>query len=346
MAFSSPPEIQTMRELKSVLAPLGYDVSQKGRLLDCVEAAARNPVATIPVGPALGDFLIPAMREVAGPFNGKHAWLQPGDWSYAFVAHFDFVVHDRLDGENPTQPLFAVEFDGRSTHTGPEDRARDRRKNRLCAASGLPLVRIGEEFLHKREQFSTIGWLAQLWAYHHEEMPGFLAEREVDVDRLSEAERDNPWLLGEHPELDVDLIFGARHPFPAISHLAHRLAAEYGFAWPYVGAEPADVKAPPWAVEWFSLPVPDLEAGLVQLWTCEAVVRGPRGFARVLTGRAQVHTGYPIYDDDRVVGWDGFLRGQLPCLPAGPWTGAPALLGEAMCTHNLLVNVGHAIKRA
>lgn len=99
MAFSSPPEMQTMRELKSVLAPLGYDVSQKGRLLDCVEAAARNPVAMTPVGPALDDFLIPAMREVAGPFNDKHPWLRTGDWPYAFGAHFDFMVHDRLDGE-------------------------------------------------------------------------------------------------------------------------------------------------------------------------------------------------------------------------------------------------------
>jgi hypothetical protein len=107
MAFSSPPEIQTMRELKSVLAPLGYDVSQRVRLLDCVEAAARNPVATTPVGPLLDDFLIPAMREMAGPFNDKHPWLQPGDWSYAFVAHFDFVVHNSLEGANPTHPLFA-----------------------------------------------------------------------------------------------------------------------------------------------------------------------------------------------------------------------------------------------
>lgn len=281
------------------------------------------------------------------------------------MAHFDFVVHDRLDGENPTHPLFAVEFDGRSTHAGPEDHARDRRKNRLCAASGLPLMRIGEEFLHKREQLSTIARLAQLWAYHHEEMPGLLAERDADVDRLPEAERDSPWLLGEHPELDVNLVFGARHPFPAVSRLAHPCRRiRFHLAARRRRARRRGRCAVGRRVVLSSRT--DLKEGLVQLWTCEAMVRGPpgagvkpasgvrrrrrtedplRGFARMLTGRAQVHTGYPVYDDDRVVGWNKFLRGQLPCLPAGPWTGAPALLGEALSTHNLLVNVGHAIKR-
>ena len=282
-----------MRELKSALAPLGYDVSQKARLLDCVEAAARNPAVTTPVGPAVGDDLIPAMRQVAGPFNAAHPWLRPGDWTYAFQAHFDFVVHDRLDGENPTHPLFAVEFDGRSTHDDPEVRSRDRRKNRLCAASGFPLVRIGEELLHKRERLSTVAWLARLWAHHREEMPGMLAERDAEVAQLPEVERDSPWLLGDHPELDVDLVFSARHPFPAVRRLAHRLAAEYGFAWPYVGAEPAEPAAARWTVEWFSLPVFDLAESMVRSWTSEAAISGPRGFAKTFAGRAQVHEGYP-----------------------------------------------------
>jgi hypothetical protein len=206
-------------------------------------------------------------------------------------------------------------------------------------------VRIGEEFLHKREHLSTIAWLVRLWAYHRDEMPDLITKRDAEVGLLSEAERTSPWLLGEHPELDVALVFSAGHPFPAVSRLANRLAVDYGFAWSYLHLELANVEAAPWTVESFSLPTPGLNEDLVQLWACEATIRGPLGFTTNVTGRAQVHAGYPIYDDDRVVGLKEFLRGKLPCLPAGPWTGASALLGEALCTHNLLVNIGHTIKR-
>lgn len=35
-------------------------------------------------------------------------------------------------------------------------RRRDQQKNRLCLALGLPLVRINDTFLHRREQLSLI----------------------------------------------------------------------------------------------------------------------------------------------------------------------------------------------
>lgn len=47
----------------------------------------------------------------------RHPWLRPGDWDYAFKAHFDFVVHAPLAERHATHPLFAVEFDGPG-HTG------------------------------------------------------------------------------------------------------------------------------------------------------------------------------------------------------------------------------------
>jgi hypothetical protein len=146
--FSTPPEVRTFAALHDVLAPLGYAISQKARVLDCIQAAAANPQATTPVGPTLGDVLVPALREVAGPFGPTHPWLHKGDWSYAFQAHFDFVVHERLAGAHPTHPLFAVEFDGTQTHASAVAQQRDLRKNRLCAASGLPLVRVDDTFLH------------------------------------------------------------------------------------------------------------------------------------------------------------------------------------------------------
>jgi hypothetical protein len=124
-------------------------MSQKTRVLDAIEAAAAAPAATAAPGPSLGDLLIPALRDAAGPLGARHPWLRPGDWDFAFKSHFDFLVHAPLGERHATQPLFAVEFDG-PTHATPEDRARDSRKNRLCLASGLPLVRLDASFLHER----------------------------------------------------------------------------------------------------------------------------------------------------------------------------------------------------
>src|SRR5512132_2004604 len=128
VAFSTPPEVQTFAALNRALAPLGYSISQKARVLDCVRAAAENPKVSTPGGSSLADFTIPGLRELAGPFGPAHPWLEEGDWGYAFRAHFDFVVHEKLDGQHPTHPLFAVEFDGARTHASVESRRRDLRK--------------------------------------------------------------------------------------------------------------------------------------------------------------------------------------------------------------------------
>ncbi|MGH8472304.1 MAG: hypothetical protein ACREVJ_07615, partial [Gammaproteobacteria bacterium] len=91
-------------------------------------------------------------------------------------------------GQHPTHPLFAVEFDGAQTHSSLAVRQRDLRKNRLCAASGFPLVRIDDTFLCRREQLSLVAWLARLWAAHRSEMPQLLADRDAEVDAMSEEE--------------------------------------------------------------------------------------------------------------------------------------------------------------
>jgi hypothetical protein len=44
------------------------------------------------------------------------------------------------------------------------------------------------------------------------------------------------WLLGERPDLDVDLVFRLEHPFPPVRRLAERLAVTYGFQWSEVNA--------------------------------------------------------------------------------------------------------------
>jgi hypothetical protein len=347
VAFSTPPEVQTFAALNDALAPLGYSISQKVRVLDCVRAAAENPKASTPVGPSLADVMVPALREMAGSFGPAHPWLEGGDWHYAFSAHFDFVVHEKLDGEHPTHPLFAVEFDGASTHISVESRRRDLAKNRLCAASGLPLLRINDTFLHRRERLSVVEWLAGLWAAYRSEMPGLLAERDAEVEAMSDEEKAEAglWLLMERPDLDVDLVFRLEHPFPPVRRLAERLASRYVFQWWKVRAIAPDPQRPRWRVTRWSPAIPSLNGDLVQRWECRLWLVGPDGRTAMLKGLADVQQGYPLHDGETEDSWDALLAGRLPYLPAGPWTGAWSVVGEALCIHNALIEIEHYLRR-
>jgi hypothetical protein len=345
MAFNTRSELRTFAALQAALGPLGYSISQKVRVLDVVRAAAANPMATKPVGPSVADAFLPAIREAQGPFGPRHPWLREGDWSYAYRSHFDFVVHAPLDDEHPTHPLFAVEFDGPS-HRDPEAQVRDCRKNRLCHASGLPLVRIDHAFLHGRERIPLVQWLAELWAAHRVEMPRMLAERDEEVASMSQEELDaaGMWLLGEHPELDVDLCFRLSHPFPATERLAQRLADRHGFVWS-LGLSPA-VDHPRWTAGEWEPPIPALDDGPTERWKCRIWVRGVDGQETQLGGLAQVRRGYPLSVDEEVPDTClSFLAGKLAYLPAGPFTSASSVMGEALCLHNALVEAEHWLRR-
>jgi hypothetical protein len=237
------------------------------RVIDVVRAVAEDPEATASVGPTLGDLVLPAMRAALGPFGRDHPWLQPGDWGYAFQSHFDFVVQDGLGSDHPTHPLFAVEFDGWWAHSDPAVRRRDHSKNRLCAASGLPLVRLDDTFRDRRERLSLMEWLARLWAAHRSEMRGLIAQRDAEAALMTEEELDEAgvWLLGERPDLDVDLVFRLEHPFPPARKVAQRLAERDGFRWPEeLGADAPDPKQRRWSVGSWCPPTPDLAPGMVE----------------------------------------------------------------------------------
>ena len=347
MAFSSPPELDTLAALDEALHPLGYRISQQVRVLDAVRAAAADPKTTTVAGPRMLDCFLPAMRDVAGPFGKDHRWLRPGDWDYAFRSHFDFVVQEGLQSEHPTHPLFAVEFDGGWSHSDPAAQRRDQRKNRLCAASGLPLVRLDDASLHRRERFSVIEWLARLWAAYRSEMPRLIAERDAEVEAMPEEElaAAGSFLLGESPDLDVEFSFELEHPFPPIRRAAARMASRYGFQWWEVDAIAPDPDRPRWTVHSWRPPCPSLNPGLVERWTCELPLVGPQGQRDEITAVADVRRGYPLHDDEPDLSWDAFYTGQLGFLPAGPWTSAPDLLGKAMCLHNTLLKVENHIKR-
>jgi hypothetical protein len=347
VAFSTPPEIQTFAALNGALAPLGYSVSQKTRVLDYVRAVAENPKATTPVGSSLADLIVPALRAVAGPFGPAHPWLQPDDWRYAFRAHFDFVIHEGLVGEHPTHPLFAVEFDGAAAHAGPAARRRDLAKNRLCAASGLPLVRINDTFLYPRERLSLVAWLARLWAAYRAEMPDLLAERDATVEAMPKEQLDEAgfFLLMDYPDLDVDLIFELEHPFPPAQEVAERLASRYGFHWAGFEVRSAAPLRRRWKVASYIPPVRVLNDGLIERWGCELSLTGPAGQAADVQGIAKVPRGYPLDEGPVADSWAALLAGRLPYLPAGPWTTAPSLLGKALCVHNTLIEVERYLRQ-
>lgn len=349
MPFSTRPELRTFGDLTDALGPLGFPISQKVRVIDVVRAAAEAPEVSTPVGPKLGDMLYPALRAMAGEFRPDHPWLRPGDWSYAMNAHFDFVVHSPLDSDHPTHPLFAVEFDGATTHSSTDARRRDLAKNRLCAASGLPLLRIGDTFLQRRERLSLVAWLAELWAAYRDEMPRLMAQRDADLEDITQEEKDEAgqWLLCEYPHLDVDLLFRLAHPFPPVVTAGERLAERHGFQWTEVRG--VEVAEPRWRVGSWLPPIPSLDGGLTERWRCELELKGQRGERAELRGLAVVPTAYPLYEDSPIAdkaAWDMLIEhGRFDTLAAGPWTSAPSLVGEALCLHNALLEVEHYLRR-
>lgn len=349
MAFSNRQEIRTFAALNRSLGPRGFFVSQKVRVIDCVEAAARTPEANAPVGPTAVDYLLPMLRKAAGPFGPDHPWLQEGDWRYAMSAHFDFVVHAPLYGQHPTHPLFVVEFDGATTHTSAAARRRDLAKNRLCAASGLPMVRINDTFLHSRERLTLVDWLAEMWAAYQEEMPRLIIERDEDLASMADEEKEEagPWLMMEYPHLDVEMIFRLTHPFPPAVAIAQRLADKHGFIWSE-GPKVTAGEMRRWRASSWKPPLPSLEHETLEQWHYELTLSGPDGETAEIRGVASVPGAYPLYED-RDVPEDGLVslleRGQFQHLPAGPWSTASQTLGHALCVHNTLIEVEHYLRR-
>ncbi len=59
---------------------------------------------------------------------------------------------------------FAVEYDGPQHLSDPTTMGRDRMKSEICARLGLPLVRIGSEYLQRERRFTLIGYLVEVWS--------------------------------------------------------------------------------------------------------------------------------------------------------------------------------------
>jgi hypothetical protein len=84
--------------------------------------------------------------------------LSDADFEFALKSHLDFTVADKN-----LQPLFAVEYDGR-THQNEKQQQRDARKNRLCEQFGLPLLRINSKYLRKTYRgMDLLSWFVETW---------------------------------------------------------------------------------------------------------------------------------------------------------------------------------------
>ena len=84
--------------------------------------------------------------------------VRPDLLSFALKAHFDFTAYD---GNH--DPVFAVEFDGRF-HQLADQRARDAKKDELCAIFDFPLLRINSNHLLRQyNKRSLLRWIISAW---------------------------------------------------------------------------------------------------------------------------------------------------------------------------------------
>lgn len=343
--FENGSEQQTLVGLEKGLQAAGYRINMKTRVLDVVRPAAKSPVSNVMPDVQNGlDTWLRMGRIYTGEFNQYHPWLEEGDWNYAFKAHFDFVVHAPMTEGGQLTPLFAVEFDGPS-HSDTDVLIRDARKNRLCMASGLPLLRIDESFLHRRDKLSLVEWIAGCFADWRRDGPGLLAQRDIDLAELSDEEvgAAGPWLFCEYPHLDVEMRFRLDHKFPPTRTLAKRLGRKHGLdcAQHHVWAT-----SPSWTLGW-ALPVfdPCFNPGGIETWTAGAGLIDSSGERRPLTGLWKARTMYPITADGAIpkLTEDHLLNYRPTALPGGLWPGLNKLIGHNMSLHNLLAEAETAI---
>lgn len=94
------------------------------------------------------------------------------EWTLYTTGHFDFVVCHTSDD----LPVFALEIDGPS-HRTPRQISLDIIKNRLCAAAGLPLLRLGLHELDETAEVSILEWLVERFVSWEEQSPAYRADR-------------------------------------------------------------------------------------------------------------------------------------------------------------------------
>jgi len=156
--------------------------------------------------------------------------LSPEDRNFLMTAHLDFVVYDR---SGYLTPVFAVEFDGPHHDTEPQI-TRDIRKNRLCDAAKLPLLRIREPLLERHEQTTLLQFMIDRFVAWNNENRVLDREIQERVSSMSKIEFEAATEGGVlHPSLDSGFLYNLQHPFPGILRVSQRLLSEYSIFTDY-----------------------------------------------------------------------------------------------------------------
>lgn len=125
------------------------------RLLNLSEERAKAELDAVASRHGLG---VHAKVRVADVLPIEGSGVTSDLYRYALMAHFDFVVTD-LDFD----PRFAVEFDGPG-HAAPRAKALDAKKDALCQAFGLSLLRIRSSHLPKAySDLSLLEWIVDVY---------------------------------------------------------------------------------------------------------------------------------------------------------------------------------------
>jgi len=118
------------------------------------------------------------IKDILDITKGKNL-LTSEEYSYAFKAHFDFVIT-----EDDSSPIFAVEFDGSQHYTDPATIERDNKKNAICEKLIFRLIRIDAQYLKRVQNFTIIGFLTRLW---------FIYDSFLDAQREGIISSDEPF---------------------------------------------------------------------------------------------------------------------------------------------------------
>ncbi|HZX08137.1 DUF2726 domain-containing protein [Kribbella sp.] len=86
--------------------------------------------------------LKPRLRDVIDVDDMHLTWREQ---NFTFTAHLDFVAADAATG----LPILAIEYDDARHRTDPQQRERDKIKDRLCQAAGLPMLRVDSQFARR-----------------------------------------------------------------------------------------------------------------------------------------------------------------------------------------------------
>ena len=120
--------------------------------------------------------------------------ISNGDYGFALRSHFDFVVTEGF------VPIFTVEYDGPG-HSETQQRARDQRKDALCDAFDLPLLRINTNHVKRRfREMDLLTWFVEMW----------FGQRAIDEAYENGTIPADEWL----DPLSFISLPGHRRPFP------------------------------------------------------------------------------------------------------------------------------------